>query len=84
MAVGCNSLPNDVVIEMEDSRYKMAAIEAEDPRCGNLLNGVVIEMEDFRCKSLVNRVVIKIEDPRCNRVPIHMEDPRCKSLFMTW
>jgi len=37
---------------MEDPRCKIAAIEAEDPRCKNLLSGVVIEVEDPRYKSL--------------------------------
>ena len=43
-AIGCKRLPNDVVIEMEDPRCKIAAIEVEDPRCKNLLSGVEIEV----------------------------------------
>src|ERR1035437_7794290 len=35
--IGRKSLLNDVVIEMEDPRCKIAAIEVEDPRCKNLL-----------------------------------------------
>ena len=83
-AIGCKRLPNDVVIEMEDPRCKIVAIEMDDLRCRSPLNAVVIEIEDLRCKSLLNRVVLEIEDPRCNRVAIRMEDPRCESLLMTW
>ena len=83
-AIGCKRLPNDVVIEMEDPRCKIVAIEMDDLRCRNSLNGVVIEIEDFRCKSLIDRVVLEVEDTRCNRMAIKMEDPRCKSLLMTW
>jgi hypothetical protein len=77
-------LANEVVIAMEDPRCKIVAIEIQDPRYRNLLNGVVIEMEDPRCKSLLNRVVLEIEDSRCYRVAIEMEDPRCKSLLLPW
>src|ERR1017187_10147791 len=35
--VRCKSLPNRVVIEIEDPRYKIAAIEIEAPRCKSLL-----------------------------------------------
>ena len=67
---------------MEDPRCKIAAIEAEDPRCKNLLSGVEIEMEDPRCKSLLIRVVIGMEDPRCRIEAVKTEDPRCKNLHM--
>ena len=83
-AIRCKRLPNDVVIEMEDPRCKIVAIEMDDLRCRSPLNAVVIEIEDLRCKSLLNRVVLEIEDLRCNRVAIRMEDPRCESLLMTW
>ena len=55
-AIRCKRLPNDVVIEMEDPRCKIVAVE----------------MDDLRCKSLLNRVALEIEDPRCNRVAIRM------------
>ena len=75
---------NDMVIEMEDPRCKIVAIEMDESRCRNSVNGVVIEIEDFRCKSLIDRVVLEVEDARCNRMAIKMEDPRCKSLLMAW
>ena len=83
-AIGCKRLPNDVVIEMEDPRCKIAAIEVEDPRCKNLLSGVEIEVEDPRCKSLYYRVALEMEDPRCKRATVKIEDPRCKSGLMIW
>lgn len=66
--VGRKNRLNDMVIEMNDHRCKVAAIEAEDRRC----------------LSLLNRVVIGMEDPRCRIVAIEMEDPRCKNLNMMW
>ncbi|MGD0913655.1 MAG: hypothetical protein ABR928_17300 [Terracidiphilus sp.] len=70
---------------MEDTRCRIAAIEAEGPRRGGVLKGAVIEMEDPRCKSLRYGVMlqspaIEIDDPRCTRVQIVVEDPRCKGL----
>jgi hypothetical protein len=73
-----------MVIEMEDPRYKIVAIEMGELRCSSLLNGVVIEIEDFRCKGLLNRVVLEIEDSRCSCVAIKMEDPRCNNSQLTW
>ena len=55
-----------MVIEMEEPRFRIAAIEAEDPRCKGMLRGVVIEMEDPRCKI----VAIEVEDPRCRSLHI--------------
>ena len=81
---GARACPNHGVIEMEDPRCKIVAIEVYDPRRKGLLSGVVIEMEDLRCKSLLDRVVLEVEDPRHNRVVIEMEDPRCKNLLMIW
>ena len=82
--IGRKSLLNDVVIEMEDPRCKIAAIEVEDPRCKNLLSGVEIEVEDPRCKSLYYRVALEMEDSRCKRATVKIEDPRCKSGLMIW
>ena len=71
---------------MEDPRCKMAAMRTEDPRCNNMLRGVVIEMEDHRCKGLLQGTIlrstsIEIEDPRYNSFAVvEMEDPRCSSL----
>ena len=81
---GCKRMPNDGVIEMEDPRCRIAALEMDDLRCKGLLSGVMIEVEDPRYKSLHYRVALEIEDPRCNRVPIKMEDPRCTSLLVPW
>ena len=83
-AIGRKSLPNDGVIEMEDPRCRIAALEMDDLRCKGLLSGVMIEVEDPRYKSLYYRAALEIEDPRCNRVPIKMEDPRCTSLLVPW
>ena len=82
--IWCKRLPNGGVIEMEDPRYKTAAIEVEDLRCKNLLSGTVIEVEDPRCKSLLYRVALELEDPWCKRATVKIEDPRCKSTLMTW
>ena len=79
-ATGRKSLPEGVVIEMEEPRCKIAAIQMEDPRCIGILRGVAIEMEDPRCKGLLKRVAIEMEDPRCRHVGIEMEDPRCRNL----
>jgi ribosome-associated protein YbcJ (S4-like RNA binding protein) len=83
-AIGCKKLPDGEVIEMDDSRYKIAAVEMDDLRSKSLLSGVTIEMEDRRCKSLINRVVPEAEDYRCNHVAMKMEDPRCQNLSMIW
>ncbi len=56
----------------------------DDPRCKELLSGVMIEVEGPRYKSLHYRVELETEDSRCNRVPIKMEDPRCANLFVPW
>jgi hypothetical protein len=69
---------------MEDPRCKLVAIEMDEFRCRNSLNGVVIEIDDLRCKSLIDRVVLEVEDARCNHMTTRMEDPRCKSLFVIW
>jgi len=50
---------------MDDPRYKVAAIEAEDARCKSLLKGMGIELEDYRCKRLRYSVSIEMDDPRC-------------------
>lgn len=84
---GRKSLSDDVVIEMEDSRCKIAAIEADDPRCRGLLSGAVIEMEDPRCKDLSKDVMLRgvaaeADDPRCKIMAIEVEDPRCRGLHI--
>ena len=81
---GCVRPPNGVVIEMEDPRCKIVAIEMDEFRCRNSLKGVVIGIECVRCSSLIDQVVLEVEDARCNRMAIKMEDPRCKSLLMAW
>ena len=73
-----------VVMDMEDSRCKIAAIEIEHSRCKELWNGIVIEAEDSRCKNLVTRRTIEIEDPRCSLTGMKMEDPRCGGLLGKW
>jgi len=59
-----------VVIEMEDARCKVVAMEMDEFRCRSPLSGVVLEIEDPRCKSLADRVVLEIEDPRGSFVAI--------------
>jgi len=76
--------PRGVVIEMDDPRCMVAAIETEDARCKSLLDGMVIEVEDFRCKSLHYSLTIEMEDPRCRRTASEMEDPRCRNLSRAW
>jgi hypothetical protein len=82
--IGCQSPPKDLVIEMEDSRCKVAAVESEDPRCKCLLQGVEIEVEDPRYKSLRYSAAIEMDDPRCksmlSNAAMQMEDPRCQSM----
>ena len=73
-----------VVMDMEDSRCKIAAMEIEHSRCKEMWNGIVIETEDFRCKSLATRRTIEIEDPRCSPMGMKMEDPRCGGLLGKW
>jgi hypothetical protein len=50
---------------MDDPRYKVAAIEAEDARCKSLL------------KRLRYSVSIEMDDPRCKSTATEMDDPRC-------
>ena len=76
------SLPDGVVIEMENARCRIAAIEVEDPRCCGLLRGVEVEMEDPRCKGLLHGVAIEVDDLRCKMVAIEVDDPRCRSLHV--
>ena len=81
---GVRSDQCEAVVEMEDPRCKIVAIEMDELRCRNPINGVVIEMEDLRCKSLSNRMALGIEDPRCGAIAIQMEDPRCNNLHLNW
>ena len=78
------SQPDGAVIAMESFRYKMTAIEMEDPRCSGLLVGVAIAMEDSRCTSLVEGRALEVDDTRCRHVPVRMEDPRCQNLHRNW
>jgi hypothetical protein len=71
---------DEMVIEMQSSRCRMVAVEAEDPRSKALLTGVAIEMEDLRCKGLNPKAAIEFTDGRCHWVGIEMEDPRCRNL----
>ncbi len=73
-----------MVIEMEFSRCKIAAIEIQDLRCSSLLAGVTIEMEDSRCRGLNERRELEVDDARCAHAPIKVEDPRCWSLRTKW
>lgn len=74
----------EAVIEMEDSRCRIVAIETDELRGRSPVNGMVIEMDDLRCKGLSNQVVLEIEDPRCGGIAIQMEDPRCNNLRLSW
>jgi hypothetical protein len=65
---------------MEDSRCRIAAVESDDPRCKDLIQGVEIGMEDHRCKSLPFSMATEMEDPRCKSEAMVMDDPRCQSL----
>lgn len=68
-----------VVIEMDDPRYTVAAIETEDARCKGLLKGMGIEAEDYRYKRLRYSVSIEMDDPRCKSAATEMDDPRCRT-----
>ena len=72
------------VIEMEDPRCKVAAIEMEDSRLKGFRNGMEIVIEDLRCERLPSRVALQTEDPRCMHVVTVMEDPRCQWIQMKW
>ena len=80
----CSFLSSEVAIEMEDPRYKVAAIEMEDSRCTGLQNGMDIQVEDFRCERLPNLTAIPAEDPRCIHLVVATEDPRCQWLHINW
>lgn len=71
---------HEMVIEMQTSRCRMVAVEADDARSKVLLTGVTIEMEDLRCKGLNPKAAIEFTDGRCHWVGMEMEDPRCKNL----
>jgi hypothetical protein len=73
-----------MVIEMEDSRCKLAAIKGHDPRCTSLVDGVVIEMEDLRQKSLVDSMAIEMDDTRCFQTTIEFDDLRCRNMPRMW
>jgi hypothetical protein len=74
---------NEMVIEMQTSRCRMVAVEAEDVRSKVLLTGVSIEMEDLRCKGLNPKAASEFTDGRCHWVGTEMEDPRCRNI-RTW
>lgn len=71
---------DEMVIEMESSRCRIVAIEADDARSKVLLTGVTIEMEDLRCKGLNPKAASEFTDGRCHWVGTQMEDPRCRNL----
>jgi hypothetical protein len=73
-----------MVIEVECSRCKTAAIKADDPRCSSLLVGVAIEIEDSRCMSLAEGLTLEVDDARYRHVRVNMEDPRCRALHAIW
>lgn len=84
MAFGGTFSLDEVVIEMEFSECKVAAIGINDPRGRGLLNAVAIEAEDSRCRNLVEGLVLEVDDARCMQTSMKMEDPRCRSLHMNW
>jgi hypothetical protein len=71
---------DEMVIEMQFSRCRMVAVEADDARSKVLLTGVTIEMEDLRCRGLNPNAAIEFTDGRCHWVGIEMEDPRCRNI----
>jgi len=79
-ATGCKCLPIEMVMNMEDPRYKIVAMKMESLRCRSELDAVVLEIEDPRCQNLHNRAVLEIEDSRCKCEGVEVEDPRCKDM----
>jgi hypothetical protein len=72
-----------MVIDMEDSRCRIAAMRTEDLRCKGLITGADIET-DPRYRGLGYGRETEMDDPRCKSVVIAMEDPRCKGLNRAW
>ena len=81
---GVRSDQRKAVIDMEDPRCKIVAVEMDELRSRSPLNGMLIAMEDLRCRSLPNRATLEIEYPRCHCVQTKMDDPRCNSLHLKW
>jgi hypothetical protein len=78
--IGCKCMPDEMEMDMEDPRCKIAAMEMEDLRCRNTVDAVVICMEDLRCQCLRDHIVIEMEDCRCRSERTEMEDARCQGL----
>lgn len=72
-----------MVIDMEESRCRVAAMSSEDLRCNGLIVGVVVE-KDPRYMGLCYGTATEMEDPRCRIAVTEMEDPRCKGLNRAW
>ena len=68
---------------MEESRFRIAAMSAEDLRCKGLLDGMVGEI-DPRYKGLYHGMSTEMEDPRCGSAVPEMEDPRCNGINRAW
>lgn len=79
-AIWRKNLPNEVTIEMEDPRLKIATMRMEDSRCNSLNGDAVAEMDDPRCKSLLMGGASEMEDALCRIAASEMEDPRCQRL----
>ena len=71
---------DETVIEMQFSRCRIVAVEADDARGNALETGVAIEIEDLRCNGLGPKAAIEFTDGRCHWVGIEMEDPRCRNI----
>jgi hypothetical protein len=79
-AAGRKGLPNEVVMDMEDTRCNFVEMESENLRYKGVFDSLVIDVEDPRCQNLHNRAVLEIEDSRCRCEGIETEDPRCKNM----
>jgi len=73
-----------MVVDMEDSRCRIAAIEFDDPRCKNSLGAAEIAMEDHRCIGLRRPAVTEFDDPRCRSTAMEADDPRCRGMLGMW
>jgi len=69
---------------MEFSRCKMVAIKIDDPRGAGFYSAVAIEVEDSRCRNLLEGQMLDTDGPSGRNVAIKMEDSRCQSLHINW
>jgi len=69
---------------MESSRCKVAAIGIDDPRGAGFHSAVTIEAEDPRCRNLLEGQMLETDGPCGRNVSIKLEDARCQSLYMNW